>query len=221
MPSGMAPSPAPSSLAFPSELSAPVPDASSGAFAADAASTRAPDVPPRSVDADAAALADYTAPRTAAPHEYTAPRPVEELAAAEEVDDSENWAELRNYIEVQTEAIVHSIQSLLSALREGVQGPQLNENLTQITTIVFSIVAISRDHLPQSTSPRHAPIAAEAERIFAELTENCDRLSDMQTDTSFDRTTKSVMASASYGVAKGLKALNELLNDADEAALQP
>ena len=43
----------------------------------------------------------------------------------------------------------------------------------------------------------------------------------MQTDTSFDRTTKSVMASASYGVAKGLKALNELLNDADEAALQP
>ena len=122
---------------------------------------------------------------------------------------------------MQTEAIVHSIQSLLSALREGVQGPQLNENLTQITTIVFSIVAISRDHLPQSTSPRHAPIAAEAERIFAELTENCDRLSDMQTDTSFDRTTKSVMASASYGVAKGLKALNELLNDADEAALQP
>ena len=221
VPSAVAPSPAPSSQTFPNELSAPVPDASSGAFAADAASTRAPDVSPRSVDADAAALADYTAPRTAAPHEYTAPRPAEDLAAVEEVDDSENWAELRNYIEVQTEAIVHSIQSLLSALREGVQGPQLNENLTQITTIVFSIVAISRDHLPQSTSPRHAPIAAEAERIFAELTENCDRLSDMQTDTSFDRTTKSVMASASYGVAKGLKALNELLNDADEAALQP
>ena len=39
----------------------------------------------------------------------------------------------------------------------------------------------------------------------------------MQSNTSFDRTTKSIMASASYGVAKGLKALNELLNDVDEA----
>ena len=95
---------------------------------------------------------------------------------------------------------------------------QLNENLTQITTIVSSIVAISRDHLPQATS-RHGAIATEAERIFAELTNNCDRLSDMQSNTSFDRSAKSVMASASYGVAKGLKALNELLNAADEAPL--
>lgn len=133
-------------------------------------------------------------------------------------DELENWGELRNYIEVQTEAIVHSIQSLLSALREGAQGVQLNENLTQITTIVSSIVAISRDHLPQATS-RHGAIATEAERIFAELTDNCDRLSDMQSNTSFDRSAKSVMASASYGVAKGLKALNELLNAADEAPL--
>ena len=38
----------------------------------------------------------------------------------------------------------------------------------------------------------------------------------MQSNTTFDRTAKSIMASASYGVAKGLKALNELLNAADE-----
>ena len=131
-------------------------------------------------------------------------------------DELENWGELRNYIEVQTEAIVHSIQSLLSALREGAQGVQLNENLTQITTIVSSIVAISRDHLPNAGTPKQESIATEAERIFAELTENCDRLSDMQSNTTFDRTAKSIMASASYGVAKGLKALNELLNAADE-----
>ena len=131
-------------------------------------------------------------------------------------DELENWGELRNYIEVQTEAIVHSIQSLLSALREGAQGVQLNENLTQITTIVSSIVAISRDHLPNAGTPKQGSIATEAERIFAELTENCDRLSDMQSNTTFDRTAKSIMASASYGVAKGLKALNELLNAADE-----
>ncbi|WFD24728.1 component of the polarisome [Malassezia equina] len=141
--------------------------------------------------------------------------PGEELTSREE--DADNWAELRNYIEVQTEAIVHSIQSLLSALREGAQGVQLNENLTQITTIVSSIVVISRDHLPQ-VSARHPSMATEAERIFADLTENCDRLSDMQSNETFDRSAKSVMASASYGVAKGLKSLNELLNAADETS---
>jgi len=144
------------------------------------------------------------------------PAPADELSAREE--EADNWAELRNYIEVQTEAIVHSIQSLLSALREGAQGVQLNENLTQITTIVSSIVAISRDHLPQ-VSARHPTMATEAERIFADLTENCDRLSDMQSNETFDRPAKSVMASASYGVAKGLKSLNELLNATDEAPI--
>ena len=140
----------------------------------------------------------------------------QDVNASREDDELENWGELRNYIEVQTEAIVHSIQSLLSALREGAQGVQLNENLTQITTIVSSIVAISRDHLPNAGTPKQESISTEAERIFAELTENCDRLSDMQSNTTFDRTAKSIMASASYGVAKGLKALNELLNAADE-----
>ncbi|SPO30805.1 related to SPA2 protein [Ustilago trichophora] len=120
----------------------------------------------------------------------------------------ENWSELRNYIEVQTEAIVHSIQALLSAIREGAQGVQLSENLTQITTIVSSIVAISKGNLP-------AKSRSEGERILDELTDNCEKLSEMQSHPSFDKSTKSTMASASYGVAKGLKALNALFNDAD------
>lgn len=172
------------------------------------------------VDPTTAAVPDSAMGGLGAPIVPPAQPPIETRATAvgPSAEEKENWAELRNYIEVQTEAIVHSIQSLLSALREGVQGVQLNENLTQITTIVSSIVAISRDNLPHMSGPRSRPIAAEAESIFAELTEYCDRLSDMQTDATFDRTTKSVMASASYGVAKGLKALNELLNAADEAA---
>nr|CDI55326.1 related to SPA2 protein [Melanopsichium pennsylvanicum 4] len=120
----------------------------------------------------------------------------------------ENWSELRNYIEVQTEAIVHSIQALLSAIREGAQGVQLSENLTQITTIVSSIVAISKGNLPAKSK-------AEGESILDELTDNCEKLSEMQGHASFDKSTKSMMASASYGVAKGLKALNALFNDAD------
>lgn len=131
-------------------------------------------------------------------------------------DDSseENWAELRNYIEVQTEAIVHSIQALLSAIREGAQGVQLNENLVQITTIASSIVVISKENLPDSSR-------AEGEEILAELQQNCDKLSEMQTRPQFDKATKSAMASASYGVAKGLKALNGLLNSVDGITTSP
>ncbi|EPQ26795.1 uncharacterized protein PFL1_05773 [Pseudozyma flocculosa PF-1] len=129
-------------------------------------------------------------------------------SASLETGGHENWAELRNYIEVQTEAIVHSIQALLSAIREGAQGVQLNENLTQITTIVSSIVAISKGNLPVKSR-------AAGERILSELTDHCEKLSEMQSHPSFDKTTKASMASASYGVAKGLKALNGLLTAAD------
>lgn len=133
-------------------------------------------------------------------------------------DDSteENWAELRNYIEVQTEAIVHSIQALLSSIREGAQGNQLNENLTQITTIVSSIIAISKDNIPRATANSSSPTAdLDGEKILQELSENCEKLIEMQMVGKFDKLTKSNMASASYGVAKGLKALSGLLN-ADE-----
>jgi hypothetical protein len=133
-------------------------------------------------------------------------------------DDSteENWAELRNYIEVQTEAIVHSIQALLSSIREGAQGNQLNENLTQITTIVSSIIAISKDNIPKATAHSTSPTAdLDGEKILQELSENCEKLIEMQMVGKFDKLTKSNMASASYGVAKGLKALSGLLNSDD------
>ncbi|KAI5481540.1 cell polarity protein [Pseudohyphozyma bogoriensis] len=117
--------------------------------------------------------------------------------------------ELKNYLENQTEAIVHSIQSLLSAIRSGAQGEQLNENLTRIITIVSSIVAISKDALPESAR-------AEGEDILHDLTDNCDKLSDMSQSSAtaiFDKQTKQAMASASFGVAKSLKALNALLDN--------
>lgn len=145
----------------------------------------------------------------------------------------EHWAELRNYIEVQTEAIVHCIQALLSSIREGAHGNQLHENLTQITTIVSSIIAISTENIPRAAaaaaaaaaavsggdddSARNesvsAAAAADCERILHDLSDHCEKLIEMQSiGGQFDKSTKSNMASASYGVAKGLKALNGLLN---------
>ncbi|GAA5908347.1 uncharacterized protein JCM6883_004358 [Sporobolomyces salmoneus] len=122
-----------------------------------------------------------------------------------------NVDELKSYIENQTEAIVHSIQSLLSAIRSGSQGEQLNENLTQIITIVSSIVAISKDALPRTGTS-----GEEGESILNDLTNHCDKLSEMQSETSqgglqsFTKQTKQQMATASFGVAKSLKQLNGL-----------
>ncbi|BGP44719.1 component of the polarisome [Rhodotorula kratochvilovae] len=118
--------------------------------------------------------------------------------------------ELRAYIENQTEAIVHSIQSLLSAIRSGAQTSELNDNLTQIITIVSSIVAISQEALPH-----HA--RDEGDDILQDLTTHCDKLSEMQSADhaaagAFTKQTKQAMAAASFGVAKQLKALNALLS---------
>jgi hypothetical protein len=83
----------------------------------------------------------------------------------------------------------------------------LNENLTQIITIVTSIVAITKDALPPH-------LRGAGESILRDLSDNCDRLSEMQESSGsavFNKQTKQAMASASFGVAKSLKALNALL----------
>ncbi|GAA5993547.1 hypothetical protein JCM11641_002865 [Rhodosporidiobolus odoratus] len=117
---------------------------------------------------------------------------------------------MQAYVENQSEAIVHSIQSLLSAIRSGASGSELTENLTQIITIVSSIVAISREALPSSAR-------GEGDAILQELIKHCDQLSEMQNaapggnSDPFTKQTKQAMAAASFGVAKGLKTLNSLL----------
>ncbi|GAA5883728.1 hypothetical protein JCM3774_001663 [Rhodotorula dairenensis] len=117
--------------------------------------------------------------------------------------------ELRAYVENQTELIVHSIQSLLSAIRSGASAAELNDSLNQIITIVSSIVAISQQALPATD--------AEADAVLQDLTTHCDKLSEMQSTAggnapTFTKQTKQAMAAASFGVAKSLKQLNGLLN---------
>ncbi|PAV24137.1 cell polarity [Pyrrhoderma noxium] len=53
----------------------------------------------------------------------------------------EAWAELKPYLDAQSESIVYAIQNVLSTARNPIPSPSLNENLTQIITIVSSIVA--------------------------------------------------------------------------------
>ncbi|GAA99087.1 uncharacterized protein L969DRAFT_94269 [Mixia osmundae IAM 14324] len=122
----------------------------------------------------------------------------------------ENWEELKHYLGTQTEAIVQSIQSLLAAIRSGASGPEVNENLTQIITIVSSIVAISKESLP-------AHLRNEGEDILQDLQTNCEQLSDLQTSDQgeFTKQMKQSMAKASFGVAKALKSLNAFVSEDD------
>ena len=106
---------------------------------------------------------------------------------------------MQTYLETQTEAIVHSIKELLSAIRSGAPPGQLSSNLTEIISIVSSIVAVSRDNLPPGEDAR-----AHGQSILRDLTENCDRLTEMQVDAGqvFSKQAKQAIASASFGVAK-------------------
>ena len=119
---------------------------------------------------------------------------------------------LQNYLEAQTDAIVQSITALLAAIRGGAQANKLEENLSQIITIVSSIVAILRENLPSS-------LHAEAEPIVTDLSDNCDKLIDLQNTATgaggqqtFSKQTKQQMATASFGIAKSLKAMNGILS---------
>ncbi|KAG0148831.1 hypothetical protein CROQUDRAFT_654438 [Cronartium quercuum f. sp. fusiforme G11] len=122
--------------------------------------------------------------------------------------EDEERDKLRAYLETQTESIVAYIQALLSAIRGGGGGGALSENLTQIITIVSSIVAMTGDCITATKQP-------ETERILSDLSQNCDRLSEMQdmdsSKAGFTKQTKQAMAAASFGVAKALKELNSYI----------
>ena len=74
------------------------------------------------------------------------------------------------YLEAQTEPIVYAIQSVLSGVRSQMPSPKLNENLTEIITIVSSIVAVCKDSLPPAS-------AHQGNEILRELSEHANKLS--------------------------------------------
>ncbi|TFY56445.1 hypothetical protein EVJ58_g7646 [Rhodofomes roseus] len=113
------------------------------------------------------------------------------------------WAELKPYLEAQTESIVYAIQSVLSGVRSPTPPPTLNENLTQIITIVSSIVAVCKDNLPPASMQ-------QGEEILRELGEHANRLSEVQAQAEVTKEARQVMAKSSFAVANGMKALMKL-----------
>ncbi|KAK7057473.1 hypothetical protein R3P38DRAFT_2841197 [Favolaschia claudopus] len=128
-------------------------------------------------------------------------QPTSESAVADGSEDA--WAELKPYLEAQTESIVYAIQSVLSGVRSPTPSPTLNENLTQIITIVSSIVAVCNDNLPPATS-------AQGKDILRELSDHANRLSEVQALPEVTKDSRQVMAKSSFAIANSMKGLMKL-----------
>ncbi|KAH9473114.1 hypothetical protein Pst134EA_000192 [Puccinia striiformis f. sp. tritici] len=151
--------------------------------------------------------------------------------------DHQDVEKLKVYLETQTELIVGSIQSLLSTIR-GTGAPSSNgltttstevdNNLNQIIKIVSEIVDRCSDPSPRFDH-------SKTQIILTELTENCQKLNQMQQSgfnsnthnnrlppnagNGFSKHVKQAMAAASFGVAKALKELNSHVSGVGEESL--
>ncbi|KAG5645418.1 hypothetical protein DXG03_006242 [Asterophora parasitica] len=113
------------------------------------------------------------------------------------------WTELKPYLEAQTESIVYAIQSVLSGVRSPTPSATLNENLTQIITIVSSIVAVCNDNLPPASS-------RQGNDILRELSDHANKLSEVQAMSDVTKESRQIMAKSSFAIANAMKALTRL-----------
>lgn len=98
---------------------------------------------------------------------------------------------------------MYAIQSVLSGVRSPTPPPSLNENLTQIITIVSSIVAVCKDNIP----PKHAQQGGE---LLRELDEHANRLSETQALPEITKESRQIMAKSSFAIANAMKVLVKL-----------
>lgn len=116
------------------------------------------------------------------------------------------------YLDAQSESIVYAIQNVLSTARNPIPSPSLNENLTQIITIVSSIVAVCKDSLPPSST-------SSGTDILRDLSDHANRLSEVQNQMQsltvgssgeLPKESRQVMAKSSLAIANLMKNLMKL-----------
>ena len=107
------------------------------------------------------------------------------------------------YLEAQTESIIYAIQSALSGVRAPTPSPSPNENLTQIITIVSSIVAVCNYNLPHTS-------AQQGNKILRELSGHANKLSEVQAMPEVTKDSRQVVAKSSFAVANAMKGLMKL-----------
>ncbi|OXG89950.1 hypothetical protein C345_06146 [Cryptococcus neoformans A2-102-5] len=136
-----------------------------------------------------------------------------EVKQDEAEDDGREWEDLRPYLNGQSSALVNSIQNLLASIRTNASPSVLNEHLSEVIAIASSIVAVSTNALPSS-------LRAQGDGLLRELVNNTNKLSEAQElgkqgqgsgqQGGFEKGVRQQIASASFGVAKSLKALMKL-----------
>ncbi|WRT63751.1 uncharacterized protein IL334_000676 [Kwoniella shivajii] len=136
-------------------------------------------------------------------------------------DDAREWEDLKPYLNAQSSALVNSIQNLLAAIRMNSSPSALNQHLSEVIAIASSIVAVSTNALPGS-------LRGEGDDLLKDLVSNTNKLSEAQetaktsgsgntnnnnggnNQNGFEKGVRQQIASASFGVAKSLKALMKL-----------
>jgi hypothetical protein len=85
-------------------------------------------------------------------------------------------------------------------VRSPAPSPHLNESLTQIITIVSSIVAVCKDSLPSGS-------VNQGRDILRELSDHCNKLSEIQAMPEVTKESRQAMAKSSFAVANAMKSL--------------
>lgn len=92
---------------------------------------------------------------------------------------------------------------MLSGVRSPTPSPKLNENLTEIITIVSSIVAVCKDNLPPAS-------AHQGNEILRELGEHANKLSEVQALPEVTKESRQIMAKSSFAIANSMKGLMKI-----------
>ncbi|EXX59201.1 Spa2p [Rhizophagus irregularis DAOM 197198w] len=130
--------------------------------------------------------------------------------------------ELKDFLERQTEAIVHAIHTLLQAIRGGATystSNDLTDNINTITSIVLTVIKVCQDSFKSSAG---AIYRTRGDIILKELENNVDKLEEMNdliakdsTDFMSNKTSKQRLAGASFEIAKFTKELVGLVKKDD------
>lgn len=79
----------------------------------------------------------------------------------------------------------------------------LHDNITQIITIVSSIVAVCKDNIPVAS-------VQQGQELLNELSEHATRLSEVQEMTELTKESRQTMAKSSFAIANAMKGLMKL-----------
>ena len=78
------------------------------------------------------------------------------------------------YLKAQSDAIGGAIQNVVSGIWSPTPPAALDENITQVITIVTSIVAVCKDNFPPDS-------AQQGREYLEQLSDNANKLSKLQT----------------------------------------